>query len=268
MLSFEGSELLLHNPVPLILHFLDLAGLLDFLFEDSHISLLSLNLRLEVSQYQLLLFHSFLVILEDYRQSGESLFSLHLVSQQVVVVILLGSQLVSNVLIGRLDHLVVGEQFLDRGTFLAIELVEEALMSYFLLGLVLSLQLFVLVVSQLLLFLQLLPLVAQRLGHLSQHEHLDVKVLNLHLCLFDFLPQLLRLFQRVLVVSLGLEVCFNFLLFLLQCFLFSLLLGLERRDELYLEFVSVEGLFVEGFLSVLVQLVFQVRRLRLVAIDV
>ena len=72
-----------------------------------------------------------------------------------------------------------------------------------LLCLKLSLQLFVLTVSQFLLLHQLITLEVKLLGHLSQHLDLNVKELDLHLGFFNLLTQLSRFFQSILIVCLG-----------------------------------------------------------------
>lgn len=196
-------------PVFLVFALFDLASFNDAFIEFIHLSLLSFDLSLQVSQESILLRDGFSVDAKDDIETSQPLLQLHLIAKEDVVVFFLGVQLELNVLISCLDHLIIGEELFDFSRLLPVKFVHKAFVGDFFLSFELGLQLFVLGVSQLLLFTKLVALVVELLGHLCKRLDLNVKELDLHLSFFDFLAELSRLLQSILIVCLCEEVVFN-----------------------------------------------------------
>mmetsp|Transcript_6198 Transcript_6198/g.7276 ORF Transcript_6198/g.7276 Transcript_6198/m.7276 type:complete len:257 (-) Transcript_6198:494-1264(-) len=245
-------------PVALFFEFFDFAGISYLLFQLVHFSLLSFDLSFELCQELILFFDSLCVDFQNDGEACEPFFKFHFVAQQIIIIVLFCAELVLDVLICCLDHLIIGKQFFDLSRFFTIEFVLEALVSDLFLCLVLSLELLVLAVGEFLLFEQLIALVVQLLRHLRQHLHLDVQELDLNLGFLDLLSELSCLFQSVLIISLGQEVIFDLCKVVLKTCLLFRHASLQISDELDLCIVAVLGLLIECLFLILMQFVLQV----------
>lgn len=80
MLGGERCVLLNYEPILLILLLFDLASLHNGLFQLVKLSLLSLDLRLKLSEESVLLIHSLSINLKDDSTTSEPLFKFHLIT--------------------------------------------------------------------------------------------------------------------------------------------------------------------------------------------
>ena len=113
LLGRELRVVLLQLSVLFLLGALDFPASLNILKQRVHLSLLLLNLLLELCKQFVLLLDDLSVGLELDGLAMQLLFQLNLVTQQLVVVFSLSPQLVLDVLVGGLDHFLIGKQVFD-----------------------------------------------------------------------------------------------------------------------------------------------------------
>ena len=201
--------ILLQLSVGLILGSLDLPAIIDLFDESINSCLFSFDLFLELSKQFVLLLNYLGVISELHIFTMEFLDKLDFVSQELVIVFSLSPELIVDVLVGSLDHLLIGQQVLDFIRLLTVKLVLQSFVSDLSLRLELGLQLFVLTVGELLLLCKFLAGIVQLLGDFGEHFDLNVQELDLDLHVLDTQPKLGCLRQGVLVVLHSEEVFFD-----------------------------------------------------------